>query len=107
MIANPFHFQPLPNTGILKKWQLIFYGTATNPIRLRNRNPAYQGAPFAVLQNQAPSSQRGGFALPPTGFSGFGGDFFAKSFQNLPDIFAAGSNIDVSVVVDISQLKWL
>lgn len=23
--------------GILKKWQLIFYGTATNPIRIRNR----------------------------------------------------------------------
>lgn len=24
--------------GVLKKWQIIFYGTATNPIRLRNKN---------------------------------------------------------------------
>ncbi|XP_033231362.1 furin-like protease 2 isoform X2 [Belonocnema kinseyi] len=33
--------------GILKKWQLIFYGTATNPIRIRTRqyNPGYQ-APY-------------------------------------------------------------
>ncbi|XP_058802575.1 furin-like protease 2 isoform X2 [Phymastichus coffea] len=31
--------------GILKKWQLIFYGTAANPIRIRNLqyNSAYQG----------------------------------------------------------------
>ncbi|XP_012252633.2 furin-like protease 2 isoform X2 [Athalia rosae] len=32
--------------GVLKKWQLIFYGTATNPIRIRTQqfNPNYQGA---------------------------------------------------------------
>ncbi|XP_012281896.1 furin-like protease 2 [Orussus abietinus] len=31
--------------GILKKWQLIFYGTATNPIRIRMQqyNQGYQG----------------------------------------------------------------
>ncbi|XP_014467641.1 PREDICTED: furin-like protease 2 isoform X2 [Dinoponera quadriceps] len=39
--------------GILKKWQLIFYGTATNPIRLRNRhfNPSYQGPYTGAASN--------------------------------------------------------
>ncbi|KAI5722116.1 hypothetical protein M8J76_003929 [Diaphorina citri] len=81
--------------GILKKWQLIFYGTATNPIRLRSQSTA-QGAPFAVKQAQ--SQQRGGFAFPPSGFSTFGSDLFTQPFRNLPDIFSvAGSDIDVSV----------
>ncbi|KAI5696030.1 hypothetical protein M8J75_007136 [Diaphorina citri] len=81
--------------SILKKWQLIFYGTATNPIRLRSQSTA-QGAPFAVKQAQ--SQQRGGFAFPPSGFSTFGSDLFTQPFRNLPDIFSvAGSDIDVSV----------
>ncbi|XP_043278342.1 furin-like protease 2 isoform X2 [Venturia canescens] len=39
--------------GILKKWQLIFYGTATNPIRIRTRpfNPTYQGAYVGSASN--------------------------------------------------------
>ncbi|KZC04039.1 Furin-like protease 2 [Dufourea novaeangliae] len=39
------HFWGEKADGILKKWQLIFYGTATNPIRIRTRqfNPGYQG----------------------------------------------------------------
>lgn len=27
--------------GILKKWQLIFYGTSTNPIRLRSQSQGF------------------------------------------------------------------
>ncbi|XP_066589847.1 furin-like protease 2 isoform X2 [Prorops nasuta] len=39
--------------GILKKWQLIFYGTSTNPIRTRTRqfNPGYQGPYAAAASN--------------------------------------------------------
>ncbi|XP_046836770.1 furin-like protease 2 isoform X1 [Vespa crabro] len=37
--------------GILKKWQLIFYGTATNPIRIRTRqfNPVQAHSPFSSV----------------------------------------------------------
>ncbi|KAL1453686.1 hypothetical protein WDU94_010006 [Cyamophila willieti] len=87
--------------GILKKWQLIFYGTSTNPIRLRTRNPGFQGTPFAVQPAQQRASSVpsttvfGGF--PSSGFSSFGSDLFNQPFRNLPDLFGAGSNMDVSV----------
>lgn len=87
--------------GILKKWQLIFYGTSTNPIRLRSISTAkFRANPFA-LQQQAPSQPRGGFAYPPPnsfGASSFGSDLFSQPFRSLPDIFsAAGSSPEVAV----------
>ncbi|XP_015590676.1 furin-like protease 2 isoform X3 [Cephus cinctus] len=43
--------------GILKKWQLIFYGTATNPIRIRTQqfSPNYQG-PFTGAASNVQAS---------------------------------------------------
>uniref|UniRef100_A0A8D8XPL7 furin n=1 Tax=Cacopsylla melanoneura TaxID=428564 RepID=A0A8D8XPL7_9HEMI len=87
--------------GILKKWQLIFYGTSTNPIRLRTRNPGFQDTPFAVQPAQQRASNVPGTTVfggfPSSGFSSFGSDLFNQPFRNLPDLFGAGSNMDVSV----------
>lgn len=64
--------------GILKKWQLIFYGTATNPIRLR---PAGQSAAAAAA----------------AAFGG-GSTFVSGQQQNFPNIYsAAGSEPEASV----------
>ena len=66
--------------GILKKWQLIFYGTVTNPIRLRS--PASK--PFAF-----PRPQEQPYYLS----SGF------NHFQNYPNIYSGqGSEIKSTAV---------
>lgn len=84
--------------GILKKWQLIFYGTSTNPIRLRTRqfNPVHSAYlsshsvhyPFTVDDD-------------PLQLSGYPGnsDFFSSStFQNYQGPYAgAASNLQASV----------
>ncbi|XP_044019968.1 furin-like protease 2 isoform X2 [Aphidius gifuensis] len=51
-IINAGH-RKISSQGILKKWQLIFYGTATNPIRLRTpeKNPTYQGLYTGAASN--------------------------------------------------------
>ncbi|KAL1117733.1 hypothetical protein AAG570_004048 [Ranatra chinensis] len=69
--------------GILRKWQLIFYGTSTNPVRLRPRG-ALASASFAF-----PST------VPQASFfpSAPSQDIFAAStFKNLPNIFAAAGS---------------
>jgi len=86
-------------TGILKKWQLIFYGTSTNPIRIRTRqfNPVHQSAylpshfvhyPFTVDDD-------------PLQLSGYPGnrDFFSPStFQSYQGPYSgAASNLQASV----------
>lgn len=84
-------------TGILKKWQLIFYGTATNPIRIRTRqfNPvqahsSYASAhyPFPVDDDPLALGHRGDV------------DFFPSStfqgYQGYPYVGAA-SNVQASV----------
>lgn len=85
--------------GILKKWQLIFYGTATNPIRLRPdlRIGSASGIPVAQV-----SASQNSYIFPdsqPTGspaddyFNGFN-----PGFQNFPNIYSvAGSNPEASV----------
>ena len=41
-------FSSLFKTGILKKWQLVFYGTDTNPVRLRAPQTARPSLASAV-----------------------------------------------------------
>lgn len=79
----------LCDAGILRKWQLIFYGTAVNPIRLRSS----QGSPL---------SQAGDFygipsSLPTNNYGVGSGDIFSQqAFANLPNIFSvAGSEPEV------------
>lgn len=82
-------------TGILKKWQLIFYGTATNPIRIRTRqfNPVHSSYasvhyPYPVDDDQLALGHRGDV------------DFFPSStfqgYQGYPYVGAA-SNVQASV----------
>ncbi|XP_046429629.1 furin-like protease 2 isoform X1 [Neodiprion fabricii] len=76
--------------GILKKWQLIFYGTATNPIRIRTQqfNPV-QANPSIL----SPFSQ----THLPQGF--YNSDFFGVSaFQTYQGAFTgSASNVQESV----------
>uniref|UniRef100_A0A1B6GHW2 furin n=2 Tax=Proconiini TaxID=565685 RepID=A0A1B6GHW2_9HEMI len=75
--------------GILRKWQLIFYGTAVNPIRLRSS----QGSPLAQ------GSEAYAFPSSSPGVYGGSGDIFSQqTFANLPNIFSvAGSEPEGSV----------
>ncbi|XP_060876735.1 furin-like protease 2 isoform X2 [Metopolophium dirhodum] len=105
--------------GILKKWQLIFYGTATNPIRLRSAH-SQPSPPFAISQQQQqqlllqpskastagfPFAQLGGgngngqvSGTPSIYHSSIAEILSQAGFRNLPDVFAAaGSDIETSV----------
>lgn len=99
--------------GILKKWQLIFYGTATNPIRLRSPQ-SQPSPPFAISQQQQlllqppakgvsagfPFAQLGGGQVSgsPSVYHTSIADILSQAgFRNLPDVFAAaGSDVEVS-----------
>ncbi|XP_065224139.1 furin-like protease 2 [Planococcus citri] len=83
--------------GILKRWQLIFYGTATNPIRLKSIQSPSQPIPFAIQQPQARSSSFpfNNQYLPS---SNIGEIINQPGFRNIPDIFASGSEPEGSVV---------
>ena len=89
--------------GILKKWQLIFYGTATNPIRLRPlgstsglSGPSQQTAAqnsFVFPNSQSPP-------VSPTLDSNtfYSGSSFNPGFQNFPNIYSvSGSDPEASV----------
>lgn len=80
-------------SGILQKWQLIFYGTATNPIRLRTPQSS-----LATQQAQAQaSSSSSSFNFPSNNFYSTGDIFNNPAFRNLPNIFSvAGSDPKVS-----------
>lgn len=99
--------------GILKKWQLIFYGTAVNPIKLRSPQ-SQPSPPFAISQQQQqqlllqqpktngpgfPFAQLGGgqSSNPPSVYHSSIADILSQAgFRNLPDVFAgAGSDIEV------------
>ncbi|XP_039291345.1 furin-like protease 2 [Nilaparvata lugens] len=78
--------------GILQKWQLIFYGTATNPIRLRP--PPSQ----RLQQQQQQQSSTNSFSFPSNNFYGQSDYFTSAAFRNLPNIFSvAGSQISSSI----------
>lgn len=104
--------------GILKKWQLIFYGTATNPIRLRSAQ-SQPSPPFAITQQQQqqlllqspkpvspgfPFTQLGGSGGQVTGSPSIYHSSIAEilsqaGFRNLPDVFAAaGSDVEVRFI---------
>ncbi|XKL69164.1 hypothetical protein PGB90_006933 [Kerria lacca] len=85
--------------GILKKWQLIFYGTATNPIRLKSVQTPQSVAPFAISQPQARSSSFPfGNAIIPSGGGSISDILSQPSFRNIPDIFASGSEPEGAVI---------
>lgn len=80
--------------GILRKWQLIFYGTSTNPIRLNSQNVNVDGIrggiPFAF-----PTASDGTLHSPSGDGQYFNMDLFNQNFQNYPNVYsAAGSEVD-------------
>ncbi|CAG9791010.1 unnamed protein product [Diatraea saccharalis] len=74
--------------GILKKWQLIFYGTAIDPVRLRSKRPSGAAPSFAY-----PTAVDG---YDTVGDSFYNTDAFAN-YQNFPTLFAAGSDPEKAV----------
>lgn len=69
--------------GILKKWQLIFYGTLIDPVRLRSQRPT------GISQQLAfPTA---GDNYETIGDSFYNTDSFSN-YQNFPTLFAAGSD---------------
>ncbi|XP_041980704.1 furin-like protease 2 isoform X2 [Aricia agestis] len=73
--------------GILKKWQLIFYGTATDPVRLRTKRPHL--APQYAFPTGADTYDNSGDPFYNT-------DAF-NNYQNFPSLFAAGSDPEKAV----------
>ncbi|XP_063223097.1 furin-like protease 2 isoform X2 [Bacillus rossius redtenbacheri] len=89
--------------GLLKKWQLIFYGTATNPIRLRPTG-APGAYPAASLARPQAASQLP-FAFPSASTAAgdeFGDAYGQPGFHSFSDVYsAAGSEAqEVSVPLD-------
>ncbi|XP_050443201.1 furin-like protease 2 isoform X2 [Adelges cooleyi] len=103
--------------GILKKWQLIFYGTATNPIRLRSPQSPPPSPPFAISSqhhhqqlpqqqqppnNNFPYAQLGGQPVsnPSVYHSSVITDILQRAGfppASIPDVFGAGSEYEPSV----------
>lgn len=90
-------------TGILKKWQLIFYGTASNPIRIRTKqyNPvqAPSEAQFSSIHYPAHYERAQAQPVRASDFDYPNADFFSTSgFQAYQDPYAgAASNVDPSM----------
>uniref|UniRef100_A0A2M4DS50 furin n=1 Tax=Anopheles darlingi TaxID=43151 RepID=A0A2M4DS50_ANODA len=85
--------------GILSKWQLIFYGTQTNPIRLKSEGTrsgaagGYSGLNPFVFPTETDQQ---------SGSLGASGNYYQSdlysNFMNYPNLFsAAGSGIDKTV----------
>lgn len=87
--------------GILKRWQLIFYGTATNPVRVKNIPTPSQPIPFAIQQPQARSNNfpYSNSYLPSGSISDI---INQQGFKNIPEIFASGSEPEVKLVKRIA-----
>ncbi|XP_041766317.1 furin-like protease 2 isoform X2 [Anopheles merus] len=89
--------------GILSKWQLIFYGTQTNPIRLKSEGTRTAGAagysglnPF-VFPTETDLNQQAG-ALGGAGAGYYQSADLYSNFMNYPNLFSgAGSGIDKTV----------
>lgn len=84
--------------GILKKWQLIFYGTAVNPIRLRSAS--VPGAVWKSPLNTFTFPSQSDYSTPDSTVTA--GDFYTNSFknnfENYPNVYAfAGSNPEEAV----------
>lgn len=76
--------------GVLSKWQLIFYGTQTNPIRLKTDASAARSAPYSPYISSPTETDLSRSSL--------GQNYFSNSFNgyvNYQNIFAgAGSNVE-------------
>ncbi|XP_047532266.1 furin-like protease 2 isoform X1 [Vanessa atalanta] len=74
--------------GILKKWQLIFYGTSTDPVKLRSKRPSPISPPYA-------------FPTAADGYDSVGDSFYNTdaftNYQNFPTLFAAGSDPEKAI----------
>lgn len=82
--------------GILKKWQLIFYGTSVNPVRLRPPNGA-RSTPWKSPLNTYTFPT---LSQPVTQVTDnfFEADNIFRNFQNFPNIYAfSGSDTDEAV----------
>lgn len=74
--------------GVLSKWQLIFYGTQINPIRLK---PDNSGSRSSIPSN--PYVSQPDLSQSSVGTNYFGQDF--SGFVNYQNLFAsAGSNVE-------------
>ena len=73
-VLNMGQQRPLrPGQGILRKWQLIFYGTDQNPVRIP-RNVEFRGSqsqPQSQPQQADTGFSANGFFKPPPSFGGF------------------------------------
>lgn len=89
--------------GMLRKWQLIFYGTSTNPVRLLSQvnsglNGIHSGIPFAF-----PTASDG----PLHSQSGTGNgqyyntDLYSSNVQNYPSIYTAAGSETNKVVTSL------
>ena len=54
--------------GLLRKWQLIFYGTEDNPVRLPREVKGFEGRPTRPPQSSRPAP---GFNFPTPSFQNF------------------------------------
>ncbi|XP_031779685.1 furin-like protease 2 isoform X2 [Nasonia vitripennis] len=89
--------------GILKKWQLVFYGTASNPIRIRTKqyNPVQAPSEAQLSSIHYPAHYERAQAQPvrASDYDYPNADFFSTSgFQAYQDPYAgAASNVDPSM----------
>ena len=78
--------------GVLAKWQLVFYGTQTNPIRLKNEEQGTNGRlvansnPYILPTETDPLQPASNFYTNTDQYSGF------VNYQNL--FSSAGSSVD-------------
>lgn len=78
--------------GMLQKWQLIFYGTQINPIRLKNDN-ADNGARSSIQSNPYISPTETDLTQSSVGTNYFANNF--NGFVNYQNLFSgAGSNVE-------------
>lgn len=81
--------------GVLKKWQLIFYGTSVNPIRLRPTNGA-RSTPWKSPLNTFTFPTQTIPVTPVT--NNFFEDNLFRNFQDFPNIYAfSGSDRQESI----------
>ncbi|XP_072380228.1 furin-like protease 2 isoform X2 [Diabrotica undecimpunctata] len=81
--------------GVLKKWQLIFYGTSVNPVRLRPANGA-RSTPWKSPLNTFTFPTQAQPVNPVT--DNFFEDNIFKNFQDFPNIYSfSGSDPEEAI----------
>ncbi|XP_060524028.1 furin-like protease 2 [Cylas formicarius] len=81
--------------GLLKKWQLIFYGTSVNPVRLRPSN-GIRSTPWKSPTNTFTFPSQGQ-AVTPVNNNFFDADVF-KGFNDFPHVYSfSGSDPEQAV----------